>query len=314
MIIPNETAGGHGIYVHRLLDEAFTGIEMTPERQDLKEEIRANLVARVAELTATGVAPQAAARQAVEELGAVRGILDGTAPEPEDAAPDWLAHRVRPNPMFLVRAVVLSALVTAGLVVLVLAATLLDVPFSGQVAAVAAVVLAAGAVTADALRQETTSNHPMPTGRALGYGLGVVLASAGLGAGWLYLHERGVPWLVGGALTVVASAALFTYLGGTQTNRHKEWVVRLQATHAQVGDRFTKDPAAAARFGMYAGTTWLLVLAAFVMLTLTVGWAWSWLAVVAGLVATMLMLARMLFAPQPALGGGGRQPAGSPSR
>ncbi|MEU8259825.1 permease prefix domain 1-containing protein [Micromonospora sp. NPDC048999] len=300
MTIPNDIVGGHGIHVHRLLDEAFAGIEMTQERQDLKEEIRANLVARVAELEATGVAPQAAARQAVEDLGDVRGILDGTTPEPEEAAaPDWLAHRVRPNPVFLVRAVVLSALATAGLIVLVLAATLLDVPLSGQVAAVAAVALAAGAVTADALRQETTSNHPMPTGRAFGYGLGVVLASAGLGAGWLYLHERNAPWLVGGALTVVASAALFTYLGATQTNRHKEWVVRLQATHAYVGDRFTKDPVAAARFGMYAGTTWLLVLATFVMLTLTVGWAWSWLAVVAGLVATMLMLARMLFSPNP---------------
>ncbi|RZU76699.1 hypothetical protein EV384_5371 [Micromonospora kangleipakensis] len=299
MTIPNDTAGGYGIHVHRLLDEAFAGIEMTQDRQDLKEEMRANLVARVAELESTGVAPQAAARQATEELGDVRDILDGTGPEPDGAAPDWMAHRVRPDPMFLVRAVVLSALATAGLVVLVLAATLLDVPFIGQVAAVVAVALAAGAVTADALHQETTSNHPMPTGRALGYALGAVLALASLGAGWLYLSEGDLPWLVGGALTVVASVALFTYLGATQTNRHKEWVVRTQASHAQMGDRFTEDPAAAARFGLYVVTNWLLVLAAFVVLTLTVGWAWSWLAVLAGFVTMMLMIARMLFSPRP---------------
>ena len=34
--------------IHRLLDEAFAGIEMTPDAQDLKEEVRANLVARTA--------------------------------------------------------------------------------------------------------------------------------------------------------------------------------------------------------------------------------------------------------------------------
>ena len=32
--------------LHRLLDEAFAGIEVTPEIQDLKEEIRGNLLAR----------------------------------------------------------------------------------------------------------------------------------------------------------------------------------------------------------------------------------------------------------------------------
>lgn len=299
MTIPNDAAGGHGMYVHRLLDEAFAGIEMTQDRQDLKEEMRANLIARVAELEATGVAAEAAARQAIEELGDVGDILDATGPQPGGAAGDWSGHRVRPDAVFLVRAVLLSALAAAGLVILVLAATLVDVPLGGQVAAIVAAALAVGAVTADALRQETTSNHPMPSGRAFGYGLGVVLALAGLGAGWLYQREGDLPWLVGGALTLVTSAALFTYLGATQTNRHKEWVVRMHASHADAGDRFTKDPAAAARFGLYVVTTWLLAIAAFVLLTLTVGWAWSWLAVVAGFVAMMLMIARMMFSPSP---------------
>ena len=61
MTNPNDTAD-----VHRLLDEAFAGIEMTPERQDLKEEVRANLVARTTELLAEGLSGDAAARRAVE--------------------------------------------------------------------------------------------------------------------------------------------------------------------------------------------------------------------------------------------------------
>ena len=44
MTIPHSTGGG-ALEVHRVLDEALAGTAMTPERQDLKEEIRANLVA-----------------------------------------------------------------------------------------------------------------------------------------------------------------------------------------------------------------------------------------------------------------------------
>src|SRR6185436_17655471 len=94
---------------------------------------------------------------------------------------------------------------------------------------------------------------------------------------------------------VLVGAVVFTYLGVTQTNRHKPWVVRQQAEYAQVGDRFAKDPAAAARFGIYTATIWLLAFAAFAVLSFTVGWAWSWLALLAGAAAMMLTLARMLF-------------------
>ncbi len=36
--------------IHRLLDEAFTGVVMTPELQDLKEELRGNLASVVGTL------------------------------------------------------------------------------------------------------------------------------------------------------------------------------------------------------------------------------------------------------------------------
>ena len=71
--------------IHRLLDEAFQGIEMTPDAQDLKEEVRANLVARADELEAAGVPPTEAAHRAIAELGDVRALLDATtdvAPRP----------------------------------------------------------------------------------------------------------------------------------------------------------------------------------------------------------------------------------------
>ena len=74
--------------------------------------------------------------------------------------------------------------------------------------------------------------------------------------------------------------------------------MRMHESHAAVGDRFTEDPAAAARFGVYTAVTWVVAVAGFVVLTLTVGWVWSWLAIVGGLVVMMLMIARMLFVPR----------------
>jgi hypothetical protein len=296
--ISPDTAGGSDLDVHRLLDEAFARIEMTPERADLKEEVRANLMARVAELRADGQPAGTAARRAIEELGDVHTMIDGTEPAGRGAAtPPW-QQRVRPRPDFVLRTVLLSAVGVAGLAVLALAATVGEVPLGGEIAAVLAVAVTAGVVTADALRQETTGNHPMPAGRAIAYGIGVLLMVAGLGGGWLYLRGDGLGWLIGGAVPVLVAGGLLSYLGATQTNRHKEWVMRMQESHAAVGDRFTEDPAAAARFGVYTAVAWLAAIAGFVVLTLTVGWAWSWLAIVGGMAVMMLMIARMLFVPR----------------
>jgi len=197
----------------------------------------------------------------------------------------------------VLRTVVLAAVGLGGLAVLAVAATLGGVPLGAQVAAVLVLAAAAGALTADALGQETTGNHPVPAGRAAGYGAGALLAVAGLGGGWLGLTGAGTGWLIGGAVPVVAAAGLLSYLGATQTNRHKDWVVRMQHAQAAAGDRFTRDPAAAARFGVYTVVTWLVAVAGFAVLTLTAGWAWSWLAIVGGVVVMMLMIARMLFVP-----------------
>ena len=295
MTTSNNTAGGSVMDVHRLLDRAFAGIEMTEERQDLKEEVRANLVARVAELEASGTAPGLAARRAIDELGDVRAMLDVDEPVSGVDAPAWAHHRVRPDPTFVVRTVVLSLVAAAALAVFVLAATIVTVALGLQVAAAASVALAAGAVTADALRQETTGNHPMPAGRATGYGVGAALVLAGLGAGTLYLRDSDVPWLVVGALLALAGIVPLAYLGATQTNRHKAWRVRTQASQALVADRFSVDPAAAARFGLYTVAIWLAAATGFVVLGVTAGWMWSWPALVGGLVVMMLVLARMQF-------------------
>lgn len=284
------------LVIHRLLDEAFTGIDMTAEVQDLKEEMRANLVARAAELERSGLSADEAAQRAIVELGDIRSVIDEICTASKETAP-WLRHRIRPKPSYAVRTVALALVAAAALAAVVLAVAGLGVPLWVQVVSCAAVAIVGGVIVADALRQETSTNYPVPLRRAVGYGTAATLALAGAGCAAVGVPDVSAPWLVGGALAVVGSIIGFTYLGATQTNRHKPWVVRLQAQYQEAGDRFSQDPAAAARFGLYTAAIWLLALAGFVVLTFTVGWTWSWLALLAGVVTMMITLARTLFEP-----------------
>lgn len=286
--------------IHRLLDEAFVGIEVTPEVQDLKEEIRANLVARVAELRSAGAGPDDAAGRAIAELGDVRAIVDETTRVTGDAAP-WRRHHVRPRPAYVMRTVLISLAGVAALGFGALLVTGVVEPGARPVldlaATLAGVALAGGLLVGDALRQETTTNHPVSRRRAVGYGIATALGLAGLGSGAGYIPDPMVSWLVVGGALLISSIVMFTYLGATQTNRHKPWVLRAMVQHEHAADRFERDPVAAARFGIYTATIWLVALTTFAVLGFTIGWAWSWLALLGGLVAMLLTLAQMLFGP-----------------
>src|SRR5690606_7016666 len=116
------------ISVHRLLDDAFAGIAVTPDVQDLKEEIRANLLDRVAELTAQGVGADDAARRAVDELGDVRALVaeaaadagarSPAAPAPAvvDAAAAAARQRVPVRPRYVVGVIVASVVILLAFV------------------------------------------------------------------------------------------------------------------------------------------------------------------------------------------------------
>lgn len=285
----------NSLAIHRLLDEAFTGIDMTHEARDLKEEMRANLVARAAELTRSGVDGESAARQAIVELGDIRSIVGETSAV---AATPWAAQRVRPRPAFVVRILMWSLLEAAALAVVVWSVLDAEVARSWQAAAIAVLALVGGIIVSDALRQETTTNYPLPARRAQAYGAAAALGLAGAGCVAAASPDWTIGWLVAGGVLVIASAVAFTYLGVTQTNRHKPWVVRMQHQHHhQLNDVFDGDPAAAARFGMYTAAIWLAALAGFAVLTFTVGWAWSWLALLGGLLLMLITMARTMFRP-----------------
>jgi ABC-type multidrug transport system fused ATPase/permease subunit len=291
--------------IHRLLDEAFAGVTMTPELQDLKEELRGNLAARSAELQAKGTDAAKAARTAVAELGDIPELIasvggGATSPLSPGAAAAEAArlHRVRPKPGFVVRASILSVAILAFAfhVVLDLIQQRTASTLDAQLWTIGFAVLIAALVT-DSLHQETAQHYPMPLLRSIRWGAASGFLAAGIGYGLFFLWNRPPLALLAAAIILaVAGTMALIALGVTQTNRLKPWVLA-QNRQYELNDRFSQDPIAAARFGLYTVIIWIVAIAAFIVLSIAVGFVWSWLALVAGLVVFFLVLTKMLFAP-----------------
>ena len=292
--------------VHRLLDEAFAGIPTTPDVQDLKEEIRANLVDRVAELTAGGVAPDDAARRAVGELGDVRALVEEGPGAPEAGAPRAEPRRVPPSSRYVAGVVIASAVVLLAPASFVWVMTLADqgpdvrLYFPLVLGGVLLMGPAIGWIVGASLARETATSFGMPRRRAVPYGFATAMLATGvIVGGGAYLIFLSPFYLFLMMPLIVGGGAWLAYLVATQTNRHKPWVLEQARVHAAAANRFEQDPAAAARFGIYTAAVWVAAFVAFAVLGLTVGWAWSWLALVGGFVVMMLMLATMLFGARP---------------
>ncbi|MWB99061.1 permease prefix domain 1-containing protein [Agromyces seonyuensis] len=281
--------------LHRRLDDLFAGVPMTADTQDLKEEIRANLIARVAELESEGRSPAESVSRAFAELGDVHELL-GEPAAAQPPVPEYLRNRVRPSGAFVVRTVLCSIVAAAALVLLIVGLTP-ALPLVVGVLIGLAVVWGAGIgiVTGDALAQETASDYPMPRGRAAQYGAATGILLAGLALVPVVIVSLPLAWVAVPAALAVGAIAWLSYLGATQTNRHKPWVVAEAQRAGAVGNRFSEDPAAAARFGIYTVVIWLLAGILALVLGFTVGWLWAPLAAVGGFVVFMLTLARMLF-------------------
>lgn len=293
--------------IHRLLDEAFSGVTMTPELQDLKEELRGNLMARVDELQARGVDAGSAASSAVAELD-VPELIAGLEATDSAGSPNLgiaaaeiaRLHRVKPKPVFVVAVTVLAiVLAVAGVATVVEAVT----PRASAVSAIGPILAAVVGIVLAALvdlslRQETAQRFRMPSGRAVLFGLAAGALGAGLALGGLFVgHLTMVGWLIAAVILVLAGSVAFVVAGVTQTNRLKPWALA-QARQYEAEDRFSQDPAAAARFGLYTVVIWTLAIAAFVVLSITVGFVWSWLALVVGIAVFFLVLSRMLFSAE----------------
>jgi hypothetical protein len=293
--------------IHRYLDEAFADIPRTPETADLKEEIRGNLQSRVAELEAGGTKPDAAAAKAIKELGDIHALVDSIGESEPSGRPAATAaklialNKVKPSPGYVVRTVLLSLLLAGGVTLVTVGSILggLGIADFWLVYALPVEAVLSGlflaVIVADALGRETSQHYPTSPTRALGFGLAAFAALTGVGLVATWFANPLLWFLVAGCALALASLVTFIALGVTQTNRQKPWVSEMQHAFA-IEDRFSQDPAAAARFGIYTVVIWIAGFGLFALLSIVVGFTWSWLALLAALLVFFIVLARMLFA------------------
>lgn len=294
--------------IHRLLDEAFAGVPVTAESQDLKEELRGSLAARAAELEDKGLTPAKAATTAFGELGDVDEIVAplrrGEARE-LSIAETYMAHRVRPRSAFVARTVSLAGVIVSATTLAVLAAAgVIDWGLGVQLALLlGGAAVPAALLTADSVHQETTSAYPVPARRAVWYGVSAGLGVAGISMGAAIAADTSAAWPYAVGVPLFAAFALsLTYLVVTQSNRQKAWVreverraLRGETSAWEHADAFAGDPEGAARFGVYTGTLWVAAIIVFVVVTIVVNVLWALLSLGLAIIGTMLLLARMGF-------------------
>jgi len=256
------------------VDRLFVGIHETKQLQELKEEISTNLLDRVNDSVARGVAPELAFHTAVEELGDMTELVDSLKAASETK---W-AHGYPSRP-FIDRSHVLGY-ITASVVVLlgllvggysylqetsIATAVLYFVPF---------LLVAVPVFMYFGLTQETRHDYGMSSRRSLAYSLATEILILGLAASALEFYQ-GHPWsmliLTLGPFVIV-SAVIFIYLGLTEKSRRKmgsqwqeEWV------------SYYSDPHTAMVRGSISGALWILSIAAFFIIGFVGSWAYSWI-------------------------------------
>ena len=291
--------------------ELFARYEPTPELDDFREEVLANLHARVAQLTDDGVAPADAARRAQSELGDIDEIAREMSRERIVDVYNhmYLHQRVRPSTRVVAGFVALAIVIALSALAIVV--TLLDLSSAYGIArlgvlgwlGITGFSVAVGGTALLGVAHATTTHHPMAIRRALALGAGVTVAVLGaLGAALLIVvtspdgDRAAAPWIACGIILFLLGLGGAIVAGVTGTNRLKPWALREQQRQAELGvDNFSADPALAARFGMYTVALWIVAGIAIAVLAVVGLGAWFWVPIPLAIAVMMLLIARMGF-------------------
>jgi uncharacterized protein YacL len=86
-------------------------------------------------------------------------------------------------------------------------------------------------------------------------------------------------------------AAFGVFLILTERDRRKPWVVKRHEEYMRRADGPFSDPILAQKFGLICGALWIAAITGFILLTISFGLMFSWLAFAAALIAQMVVMA-----------------------
>lgn len=278
------------------IDNLFSGYEETESLADFKQEIRSNTDDRIKSLMKKGLDEKTAFEKAISELGDVSALADELSLKrrQEVFTEMYMKTRSYISPKRMALYVLCGAVLGFGIISAMLAWF-----FSGDINSFLGTTLVFGEIAVLGfvflgLTQETASREAMSWKRALWYVVvsGVFLFGVIVFAMAYFIDGLGLPYAIATLIPfALPSLALGIFLILTEKDRSKPWVTELRKkAMAREMERFA-SPAHEERFGLVSGALWIAAIAVFVLLTIIVGIKFSWLAIVAGLIGQMIVLA-----------------------
>jgi hypothetical protein len=283
------------VNIKQYIDELFSGYEETSALADFKEELESNLNDRINSLRKKGLSEREAYDKAVAELGDVSALADELSLKKKQQVFSDMYMKTRSYikswrmALYVLCGTVLGFGVITGITAWLFSkdiqAFLGTLLFFSEASVLGFVFLG--------LTQETSMKEAMPWKRALWYVVasGVFLFGIIVFIMTYFADGAGLPHAIASLIPfALPGLALGIFLVLTEKDRNKPWVTELrkEALEREM-DRFA-SPAEQERFGLISGAIWIGAVAVFVLLTITVGIKFSWMAVVAALIGQMLAL------------------------
>ena len=313
------------------VNSLFEGYEQTAALADLKEELLANLNAKVENLVKKGMDIESAFAKASTELGDVSVLANELALKKrtevfEEAYMDIKQYMTPKRVIaYVVFGIVALFGITAALITLFatrgdrfMAETSLDLTSFFAVMLPFLTAAVAG-FTFLGVTQETASMYPVSKKRGAWYYAAAGLIAFGILAMPIIFFSvriadtgviHGIHGVTHGvslknfeALIPVISLmipfilpgiGILVYLVLTEKDRLKPWAKSFFNKAEKQGMEMWNDPATASRFGMFSGAIWIFAIGLFILLGLLIGFKFSWLVFVFA-VAIQLMVQGIMF-------------------
>ena len=289
------------------VDSLFKGYEETAALADFKEELLANLNAKIECLVKKGENAQAAYEKARAELGDVSALADELSLKKRKEVFEEVYMDVR-NFMDAKR---VAGYVACGMLALFGIIAAFIVLFSKnrlgtnfELSGVFGTMLpflstAAAGFTWLAMTQETASTYPTGKIRAVWYAVAVGLIAFGILTAPTVLFCNGIKGErfsradavsvltnngdldAAGAISVLIpfvlpGIGLLVFLILTEKDRLKPWAKDFRDKTAKSVAQALSDPSVAMRFGMFSGAIWIFAFGLFAALGFLIGFRFSW--------------------------------------
>ncbi|MDR2860608.1 MAG: permease prefix domain 1-containing protein [Elusimicrobiota bacterium] len=284
--------------IEDLVIEFFRDYEETGLLRELKEEISANLSARIEDMMKKGISEEEAIGKAFEEFGDIAQVADEMSRQKRnDFIMQAYGKKVPLDKVHAIGYCIAGALTVFGLIAgavsflnygIIYTAIFVFMPFA---------VLAAGAFTYLGLTQETNVRFAAKNKIGLGYGISAMLITAGVFTslivlflnvsienineeGWFVVIENiGIKFL--GSLTLLLLGVfLLVFLLIMQKPKMKPWVVKRVEQYRRMHDE---------KFGLLSGFIWITAFGLFILFGYFATWNISWIVFIFAISAQLIL-------------------------